>query len=344
VLLKMASSPAKENPSEYLEQWLAALVESLDDAVMSKDLNSTIMSWNGGAETLFGYTAAEVVGKSVTLLTPPGHPNEEPEILDRIKHGDSVGLYETVRQHKNGALIEISLKVSPIKLRSGEVVGASTIMHDISDRKRAQERQELLVREMSHRVTNVLAVASGLVALSATSATDPKAMAKAIQERLTAFTRAHELTRPGLLGGDNDQGQRTTLKKLIEVIVAPYAGFGTQGRSCVDIEGEDIAISGAAVTGLALVLHEFTTNAAKYGALSTPSGRVHLLCATTGDDVLLTWSEIGGPQVNSEPSKQGFGSVLSNRTVKGQFGGDLTYVWDPAGLIIRMRLPLSRLS
>lgn len=339
----MASSPAQEKPSEYLEQWLAALVESLDDAVMSKDLHSIIMSWNRGAETLFGYTAAEVVGKSVTLLTPPGRPNEEPEILDRIKRGENVGLYETVRQHKNGTLIEISLKVSPIKLRSGEVVGASTIMHDITEHKRAQERQELLVREMSHRVTNVLAVANGLVALSASSATDPKAMAKAIQERLTAFTRAHELTRPGLLGGDSAQGERTTLKKLIEVIMAPYAGFETQGHSCVEIEGDDIAISGAAVTGLALVLHEFTTNAAKYGALSTPAGRVHLVCATTADDFLLTWSELGGPQVDNQPKKQGFGSVLSHRTIKGQFGGDLTYVWDPAGLIIRMRLPLSRL-
>ncbi|MDR3527812.1 MAG: PAS domain S-box protein [Rhizomicrobium sp.] len=341
----MVVSPTQGKPYEYLERWLAAIVESSDDAIMSKDLNSIIMSWNQGAENLFGYTADEVVGKSVMLLTPPGHHNEEPEILERIKRGEAVGLYETVRQHKNGTPISISLKVSPIKLQSGEVVGASTIMHDITERKRAQERQELLVREMSHRVTNVLAVANGLVALSAASATDPKAMARAIQERLTAFTRAHELTRPGLMGGDEAENQRTTLQKLIEVIVAPYAGFGSQGGvSCVKIEGEDITISGAAVTGLALVLHEFTTNAAKYGALSQPSGRLHLLCTTTADDFVLTWSERGGPAIEPGPKKQGFGGVLANRTVKGQFGGELTYQWDPEGLTIRMRLPLLRLS
>lgn len=341
----MMVSLTQGKPYEYLEQWLAAIVESLDDAVMSKDLNSIIMSWNRGAENLFGYTAEEVVGKSVLILAPPDRRNEEPDILGRIKRGETVGLYETVRQHKNGTPIEISLKVSPIKLRSGEVVGASTIMHDITERKRAQERQELLVREMSHRVTNVLAVANGLVALSASSATDTKAMAKAIQERLTAFTRAHELTRPGLLGGDDAQSQQTSLKKLIDVIVAPYAGFETSGgRSCIEVDGEDIAISGPAVTGLALVLHEFTTNAAKYGALSTPAGKVHLLCAKSGDDFLLTWSETGGPPVDTQPKKQGFGSTLARRTVKGQFGGELDYVWDAAGLTIHMRLPLQRLS
>jgi len=253
-------------------------------------------------------------------------------------------MFETVRQHKNGTQIEISLKVSPIKMLSGEVVGASTIMHDITERKRAQERQELLVREMSHRVTNVLAVANGLVGLSAASATDPKAMAKAIQERLTAFTRAHELTRPGLMGGDCAESQSTTVKKLIEVVVAPYAGFEQASRHCVDIQGEDIAISGAAVTGLALVLHEFTTNAAKYGALSQPGGRVHLLCTRTTEDFVVTWSETGGPAVAAAPAKNGFGGVLANRTVKGQFGGELTYDWDRAGVVIRMRLPLGRLS
>jgi PAS domain S-box-containing protein len=336
---------AQRQPDEYIEQWLAALVESLDDAVMSKDLNSTIMSWNRGAENLFGYTADEVVGKSVTLLTPPGRTNEEPEILERIKRGESVGLYETLRLHKNGTPIEISLKVSPIKMRSGEVVGASTIMHDITERKRVQERQDLLVREMSHRVSNVLAVANGLVALSASSATDPKEMARAIQERLAAYMRAHELTHPGFMGVDSAESQSTTLQKLIAVVVAPYTGRAPYDvNRCVEIEGEDIVLNGPAVTGLALVLHEFTTNAAKYGALSSTNGKVHLLCTRTDDDFVVTWSESGGPPLASQPKTLGFGSVLAQRTVKGQFGGELTYLWEAAGLIIRMRLPLARLS
>ena len=342
--LNMLVDITRRKANEYAEQWLASIVESSDDAIMSKDLNSIIMTWNHGAERVFGYTADEVIGKPVTILTPPSHHNEEPEILDRIKRGETVGVYETIRQHKNGALIDVSLKVSPIKTSSGRVVGASAILHDITERKRAQERQELLVREMGHRVTNVLAVANGLVALSARTATDPKSMAKAVQERLAAFTRAHELTRPGLLGGDSAESQRSSLHTLIRTIVAPYADLDRVGApSCVTIEGEDIAISGSTVTGLALVLHEFTTNAAKYGAFSSSSGSVCLTCSHAGDSLLLTWQERGGPTVEGPPQKEGFGSVLARRTVSGQFGGQLTYDWAPEGLGIRVRLPLERL-
>jgi PAS domain S-box-containing protein len=336
---------SRHESGECLEGWLAAIVESSDDAIMSKDLNGIIATWNRGAENLFGYTADEVVGKSVTLLTPPGRHNEEPEILDRIKRGESIAAYETVRQHKDGTLIDISLKVSPIRMASGKVVGASTIIHDIAERKRAREAQELLLREMGHRVPNVLAVANGLVALSARTATDPKTMAKAIQERLTAFTRAHELTRPGLMGSISSEGQRSTLHTLIHTIVAPYAGFGERtDRSCVVVEGEDVAIGGSPVTGLALVLHEFTTNAAKYGALSCPKGSVRLTCAQADGNLLLTWMEKGGPRVVGPPQKEGFGSVLARRTVGGQFGGDLCYDWAPGGLLIHVRLPLGRLA
>jgi PAS domain S-box-containing protein len=349
----MASSKAlndfpnqsRRKSDEYLERWLAAIVESSDEAIMSKDLNGIIATWNRGAENLFGYTADEVTGKSVTLLTPAGRHNEEPEILDRIKRGESIAAYETVRQHKDGTLIDISLKASPIRIASGQVVGASTIIHDIRERKRAREAQELLLREMGHRVTNVLAVANGLVALSARTASDPKTMAKAIQERLTAFTRAHELTRPGLMGAISSEGQRSTLHTLIHTIVAPYADFGEMAdRSCVVVEGEDIAIGGSSVTGLALVLHEFTTNAAKYGALSSPAGSVRLTCAQADGNLLLTWMENGGPHIEGPPQKEGFGSVLARRTVGSQFGGDLSYDWAPDGLLIHVRLPLNRLG
>lgn len=341
-----APSPyAGPRPYEYLEQWLAALVESLDDAVMSKDLNSIIMSWNGGAERLFGFVAQEVVGKPVTILFPAGRYDEESGILERIRRGEAVGSYETVRQHKDGSPIDVSLKVSPIKLRSGEVVGASTIMHDIAERKRAREQQELLLREMSHRVTNVLAVANGLVGLSALSATDPKAMAKAIQERLGAFAAAHELTRPGLIGGEAALDQRTTIKAVIKVVTAPYARLANEsGRDGVVVEGDDIALSGSAVTGLALVLHEFATNAAKYGALSVPSGSLRIFLAVDGKDFVLIWQEKGGACPGAPPTKEGFGAVLTRRTVTGQFDGAVTHNWTPTGLTITLRLALSRLT
>jgi two-component system CheB/CheR fusion protein len=134
------------------------------------------------------------------------------------------------------------------------------------------------------------------------------------------------------------------LRALIHTIVAPYADFGqVADRSCVVVQGEDIAIGGGSVTGLALVLHEFTTNAAKYGALSSPTGSVHLTWTQTEGDLLLTWMEHGGPRIEGPPKKEGFGSVLARRTIAGQFGGDLRYDWETKGLVIRVRFPLGHL-
>ena len=182
--------------AEEIAQQLASIVTYSDDAIISKDLNGTIVSWNRGAERLFGYSAREVIGRSVTILIPADHQNEEPQILDRIRRGENVDHYETVRQRKDGTRINISLTVSPVRNRDGRIVGASKIARDITDRKRAQEQQTLLLREMSHRVKNLFAVVGGLVTLSARSARTPDDMAAAVRDRLAALTRAHELTRP----------------------------------------------------------------------------------------------------------------------------------------------------
>ena len=118
---------------------LAAIVESSDDAIVSKDLNGIIESWNKGAERILGYTAAEVIGQPVTILIPADRQQEETEILDRIRRGQRIEHFETVRRHKDGHLINVSLTVSPIKNEDGEVIGASKIARDITDRNRAEE-------------------------------------------------------------------------------------------------------------------------------------------------------------------------------------------------------------
>jgi PAS domain S-box-containing protein len=117
---------------------LAAIVEFSADAIVTKDLNGVITSWNQAAEKVFGYTAAEAVGKSVTLLIPDDRIDEEPGILARIRRGESVEHYETVRKTKDGRLIDISLTVSPIRREDGVVVGASKVARDVSDRRRAE--------------------------------------------------------------------------------------------------------------------------------------------------------------------------------------------------------------
>ncbi len=118
-----------------VENLLAAIVESSDDAILTKDLNGVITSWNKAAEHIFGYTATEAIGKHMSILIPPDREDEEPEILDRVRRGECVDHYQTVRCRKDGSLVDISLTVSPLKDAQGEIVGASNVARDISSQK-----------------------------------------------------------------------------------------------------------------------------------------------------------------------------------------------------------------
>ncbi len=125
---------------------MAAVVEYSDDAIITKTMNGIISSWNPGAQRLFGYTAEEAIGKPVTLLIPDNHLNEEPEILERLRRGERIDHYETIRRRKNGELFNVSLTVSPIKDSSGRVIGASKIARDITRQKRSED----VIREQAH--------------------------------------------------------------------------------------------------------------------------------------------------------------------------------------------------
>src|SRR5215510_9903595 len=118
---------------------LAAIVESSDEAIYSNDLNDVIMSWNRGAEKLFGYAAEEVIGTSILIVIPPDREGEETRVLESVRRGEKIDHYETVRRRKDGALVEISLKVSPLRDKAGNVIGASRIARDITERKRVEQ-------------------------------------------------------------------------------------------------------------------------------------------------------------------------------------------------------------
>ena len=134
--------------AEQASRQLAAIVESSEDAIISKDLNGIIASWNHGAERLFGYTAEEAIGKSIGFLIPPERHDEEPTILERIRRGERIEHYETIRQRKDGRLLDISITVSPIRDAQGKIVGASKIARDITRRKRV----EITLRESEQRL------------------------------------------------------------------------------------------------------------------------------------------------------------------------------------------------
>jgi PAS domain S-box-containing protein len=131
--------PRAFDPEEAMSH-LAAIVESSEDAIVSKTLNSTILTWNTGAEHVYGYTAAEAIGRQMTLLLPEDRPDEEAEILERIGRGERVEHFETVRRTKHGSHIDVSLTISPIRDKSGRIIGASHVARDITERKRIDER------------------------------------------------------------------------------------------------------------------------------------------------------------------------------------------------------------
>jgi PAS domain S-box-containing protein len=328
--------------NEEAAQHYAAIVESSEDAILSKDINGVITSWNRGAQRLFGYTSQEAVGKPVTMLIPTDRHEEEPRILERIRRGERIDHYETVRQRKDGSFFDISLTVSPIRDFRGNIIGASKIARDISERKRAEERQDLLLTEMDHRIKNLFALAIGIVSLSGRSARNVQDLVRTVRERLSALARAHELARGR--GDDAQDTKPTTLHSLIRTIIAPHENFEEAQGERLTIAGPDLGISGSALSSLALLLHEFGTNSGKYGALSTPNGKVEIVGAEHGPTFVLTWTERGGPAIPAPPDDEGFGATLTRATVSGQLGGKISQDWRPEGLVIRLSLPRERLT
>ena len=213
------------------------------------------------------------------------------------------------------------------------------IFLDVTGRKQAEESNELLAGEMSHRVKNLLAIASGLTAITSRTAPNTQDMARELTERLSALGRAHDLVRP-LPGG---QGDAALLGDLLSVLLAPYDDMGAfKGRIRVAVER--MGVGENAATGLGLIIHELATNSMKYGALSSPTGTLDLSSSADDGFVALAWLERGGPAVETPDAAEGFGSKLVRRSVAGQLGGTIHYEWPPEGVIITLRMSRDRLT
>lgn len=318
--------------------WLAAIVENTDDAILSKDLNGIITSWNRGATRLFGFSPEEAVGRHITIIIPQERWPEEDVIIGHVRRGESVDHFETVRQRKDGSLIDVSLTISPVRTEGGEILGASKIARDISQSRRDAERQELLLREMNHRIKNLFAMVTGLISLSQRGAQSADALADDLVTRVGALARAHDLILPDL-GAASLTGGTTTLGALLEAVLAPHR-HGDNAR--IAVGGCDVAIGTHAISSLALLFHEFATNAAKYGALSRLDGRLSVECSTTEDNLSVRWEEFAGDASIAAPASEGFGSRLERATIRN-LAGTIKREWREAGLSIQLFVPLQRL-
>jgi two-component sensor histidine kinase len=210
---------------------------------------------------------------------------------------------------------------------------------NVTVRKQAEEGNELLAGEMSHRVKNLLTIAAALATITSRSTANVKDMARELTQRLQALGRAHDLVRP-LPGRD---GTAALLGDLITVLLAPYDDLGAfSGRIRVSVPR--MGVGEAAAQTLALVIHELATNSLKYGALSQDTGTLDVSCAPHTDHVVIVWTERGGPAVTAPTGPPGYGTQLVSRTMQRQLGGSIEYVWTPLGLIASLSVDANSLS
>ena len=308
--------------SEQRLRWLASIVEFSDDAIVSKNLDGIITSWNGGAERVFGYTAEEAIGQPITIVIPQDRQDEERVILTRIRRGERIEQFETVRQRKHGSLIAVSLTVSPVKNAEGKIVGASKIARDITEQKRNQQQIATLAREAEHRSKNLLTIVQATVNLSKSDT--PEGLKQAIEGRILALANVHSLfVKTRWIGAE--------LSTIATQELAPYS---EQDERRVRIDGPQILLEPNSAQAMAVTLHELATNAAKYGALSMPNGQIDLKWMHEADGRLtLHWREIGGPAVKM-PTHQGFGTRIIEGMI-GQVKGKARFDWRAEGTRLR---------
>ena len=210
------------------------------------------------------------------------------------------------------------------------------IFLDVTQRKQAEEANELLAGEMSHRVMNLLQIATALTQITSRSAATKEDMAHDLTSRLMALGRAQQLVRPT---GRNDKA--TLLGDLISVLLAPYDEKGATVRIRVSVPKMNVGQNSS--TALALIIHELATNSAKYGALSVPSGTLDVSCNAHEDEVVVMWTERGGPAVMAPVRIDGFGSKMVHRSMAAQLGGVIAFDWAHEGVVVTLRMSKDRL-
>ena len=213
------------------------------------------------------------------------------------------------------------------------------IFLDVTGRKQAEEANELLAGEMSHRVKNLITIAGALTTMTSRSTETKEEMVSDLTHRLAALGRAHDVVRP--VPGRADSA--TLLGDLLSVLLTPYDNLGAfNGR--VRVAVPRMGIGEISATNLALVLHELATNSVKHGALSVPNGLLDVACQLEENDAVIVWSERGGPPCVAPTSTRGFGHKLLDRIMVNQFGGSITYDWPKAGAVVTLRIETKRLA
>jgi len=318
---------------------LASIVECTHDAIIGKTPTGIIETWNAGAERLYGYGAAEVLGRSVSLLVPAERTDEDRQLHEAIQRGERVHVLDTVRVRKDGTRCEVSLTASPIRNRAGQLIGISTIARDISEKKRSERlaNAEILLKEVHHRVKNNLQMISSLLKLHAEKVTDP--LAKAAfgdsQDRVRAIALLHERLHQSKTPGDVDIGDYA--ESLIPMLLRAYGGPAVSTR----VEAPGIVLPVDAAVPFGIILNELVANAVKhaFSGVEVAAPCIEILVEKDAHDFVLTVRDNGrGFPAEFDLARSTRLGMHLVKTLARQLGGVLE-LSSLAGSECRLRFP-----
>ena len=310
----------RKRGEELLAQ-LAAIVESSDDAIIAKTLDGIILTWNRAAERLYGYSAEEMKGQPISVLMPRERPNELIAILERLRRGEGIAHYETVRCRKDGRRIDVSLTVSPIKDAAGNIIGASAIARDITQRKQAERQlkkalkeKELLLQEIHHRVKNNLQIVSSLLSIQSRRVQDEQALHafKESQSRIQSIALIHET-----LCRSEDFSKIDFAEYVRELAHHLLASYGINSQAIqLEMDLKDVRLGVDTAVPCGLLITELISNSLTHAFPSRRKGKVQVrLHPTENNRFELTISDngIGFPREVDFHSARSIGLQLVNK-------------------------------
>lgn len=305
---------------------LAALVAASGDAIIGMGMDDTIQAWNKGAEGLFGYTEAEVIGQPNLILVPPDLQLQFDAQRKRVSSREVVRT-ESVRVKKNGERVDVEVVVAPIINVFGDMTGYSSTLRDITERIASRDHRQLLILELAHRTKNQLAIIQSIAQQTKRNSTTLEGFITTFNGRIQGLSASHDILAK----------QQWRAIPVIDLVKSQVAVLVSDLDKVIRISGPDIALTATHAEALGLALHELTTNSIKYGALKSTKGRVAISWRlTTGADsvvhVHFSWQETGGPKIRHQPSGEGFGSRVLNKMVSLSLGGETRSDFRPEGL------------
>jgi PAS domain S-box-containing protein len=326
---------------EQEERWNATY-EHAAIGIVELDADGRFLRVNEAICSITGMSRDELLGWRLFGRTHPDDRDVDEELYRRQVAGD-IGFYSIEKRfiRKDGRVIWIAVRSSTVRDAGGHFLYGVRVVQDVTERKESEERQKLLIDELNHRVKNTLATVQSLATQTARGTHTPEDFRRAFEGRLIALSEAHDqLTRRHWKSAD--------LRDIVEAATAPHLARSHEAQDQIAIDGEPITVTPRVALTLALGLHELTTNATKYGALSVPAGRIDVGWRIERQSpqpplLRIEWRERGGPPVTA-PERQGFGTRFIEGSVASELQGKARLDYDPAGLVCTMEIPLDSVT